>query len=228
MREAAVTKPRLVVNPPFGCASPAVPHTVKDLHLRPGDRLLLPTDGMQERDAGIVDLPALVRKTADEHPRDVVRTLVSAVRDAYEGAPPKGDATVLCLDWYGAPPLKHREGRKPEAGGVGWMPAGGAGAGWAHRPEGEPIRTEDGQLTLRGAPDQTAGSHGTTVTDAFAGSVWYVIAALAVIGHSCSGSPSRPSPPPDPPPGTRPLRTGPRHTLPFSPWRIRSATVDMR
>ncbi|CAM5232375.1 hypothetical protein STANM309S_06240 [Streptomyces tanashiensis] len=39
--------------------------------------------------------------TAAEHPREVVRTIVTAVAEAYGGRPPKDDATVLCLDWRG-------------------------------------------------------------------------------------------------------------------------------
>jgi hypothetical protein len=99
LRDGTVRELMLTANLPFGVVSP-VPHQVQELHLRPGDRLVLLTDGMQERGASGVDLSGLVHESRDLHPREAVRVLVGAVQDACAGRL-RDDATVLCLDWYG-------------------------------------------------------------------------------------------------------------------------------
>ncbi|MEU0633711.1 PP2C family protein-serine/threonine phosphatase [Streptomyces sp. NPDC005989] len=101
MREGAPEVITCEVDQPFGLSLPAPhPYRVQDLDLRPGDRLLMLTDGMLERHGENLDLLALVERTRDLHPRETALTLTSAVLDA-AGGRLEDDATVMCLDWHG-------------------------------------------------------------------------------------------------------------------------------
>ncbi len=68
--------------------------------LQPGDRIVLVTDGMLERNAADVDLPAAIKDTRSLHPREAVRALADRALEA-TGHALSDDATLLCLDWHG-------------------------------------------------------------------------------------------------------------------------------
>jgi hypothetical protein len=85
------------VEPPFG-VEPGRSLQSQDFQLRPGDRIIFLTDGMQERNAAVLDVATALRDTADLHPREVVQELGAAVLHATRGDL-REDATMVGLDW---------------------------------------------------------------------------------------------------------------------------------
>lgn len=99
VRDGAVTKLQVVPDTPFGVV-PSSGYEVQQVELRPGDRLVLLTDGMFERNAAGLDLDGLLVATVKEHPRNAVQDIGLALRQ-HVGGTPEDDATMLILDWYG-------------------------------------------------------------------------------------------------------------------------------
>ena len=75
------------------------------LALEPGDRVVLITDGMLERNAAGIDLSAAIQETRALHPREAARGLADSVLRA-TGHDLRDDATVLVLDWHGGHDLE--------------------------------------------------------------------------------------------------------------------------
>jgi serine phosphatase RsbU (regulator of sigma subunit) len=79
--------------------------------LQPGDRLVIVTDGMIEREASALDLPKELRALQALHPREAVRALADAVLSV-AGPALADDATLLVIDWHG----HHNRPRRTNAG----------------------------------------------------------------------------------------------------------------
>ena len=94
-----VTALELPVDLPLGLFADSI-YRGSHLLLEPGDRLVLVTDGMLERNAAGLDLPQTIRETRMLHPREAVRAMADRVLEA-TGQLLRDDATILCLDWHG-------------------------------------------------------------------------------------------------------------------------------
>lgn len=86
-------------DPPLGIM-PGTAYHEQRLVLGPGDRLVLVTDGMLERNATSLDIAAALHDMAHLHPREVVHAFARQVLGA-TGGQLRDDATVLVVDWYG-------------------------------------------------------------------------------------------------------------------------------
>jgi serine phosphatase RsbU (regulator of sigma subunit) len=89
----------LDVDVPLGMFGETV-YRPNQVTLMPGDRLVLLTDGMLERNASGVDFPDAIAQTRSLHPREAVRALADRVLEQ-TGGELADDATVLCVDWHG-------------------------------------------------------------------------------------------------------------------------------
>src|SRR4051812_13680600 len=78
LRDGKVEEVDLRIEAPFGVL-PGKAFDVQPFPLEPGDRIVLLTDGMQERNAVNLDVAAALADSADLHPREVVHELGAAV-----------------------------------------------------------------------------------------------------------------------------------------------------
>ncbi len=99
VRGADVSAVELPVDLPIGLF-PDTSYRGTDVALEPGDRLVLVTDGMLERNAADLDLAQEIADTRMLHPREAVRALADRVLEVLGGVL-ADDATVLCIDWHG-------------------------------------------------------------------------------------------------------------------------------
>ena len=101
LRDGLVEEVQLAIDLPFGVER-GTAYRLQEFDLRPGDRVVFVTDGMQERNAAVLDVAAALAASTGMHPREVVHALGTAVVHA-TGGELRDDATVVCLDWYGGP-----------------------------------------------------------------------------------------------------------------------------
>lgn len=101
VRAGQVSELDLGVDPAFGVL-PDTDYRLQRARLELGDRLVLMTDGMLERNASEAHVAELLGRIGELHPREAVHTLTGAVQQA-AGGQLLDDATVLVLDWYGGP-----------------------------------------------------------------------------------------------------------------------------
>ncbi len=98
LRGSEVTSVVVSSSLPLGLFADA-DYEVTELQLEAGDRLVLVTDGMLERDAAGIDMKAEIRNSSHLHPRETTRRLADKVLEL-TGSALQDDATMLVLDWH--------------------------------------------------------------------------------------------------------------------------------
>ncbi|MDC5697785.1 serine/threonine-protein phosphatase [Intrasporangium calvum] len=108
---AAITLP---VNLPLGLFADTT-FEATEVALQAGDRLVMVTDGMLEREASNLDLMEAIVGTRHLHPREATRSLTEMVLRLC-GQSLADDATILVVDWHGG----HGTPRRTIAGAEQW------------------------------------------------------------------------------------------------------------
>jgi serine phosphatase RsbU (regulator of sigma subunit) len=114
LRDGAAAAVTLDADIPLGMF-PETRYRCSGLALRPGDRLVLVTDGMLERNAASFNLRAEIARTRILHPREASRRLTALLLEHCRQVL-ADDATVMVLDWHGG----HGQSRRTVAGAEQW------------------------------------------------------------------------------------------------------------
>jgi serine phosphatase RsbU (regulator of sigma subunit) len=99
LREDRVREVELEIDLPFGLYA-GREFRLQRLDLQPGDRLLLVTDGVLDRNSMHREVPTVLAESGGMHARELVHALGDLVLGV-TGGKLRDDATVLCLDWTG-------------------------------------------------------------------------------------------------------------------------------
>jgi serine phosphatase RsbU (regulator of sigma subunit) len=110
VRGDSITNVELPVDLPFGLNGDRG-YRQTEIPLEPGDRFVIVTDGMLERQAAKLSLTELLEHTRPLHPREATRHLADGVLHV-AGPQLADDATILMLDWHG----QHGRERDSRAG----------------------------------------------------------------------------------------------------------------
>ncbi|MFF5084328.1 PP2C family protein-serine/threonine phosphatase [Actinoplanes sp. NPDC000266] len=99
LRDGVVTEHKLAAQFPLGMFEDT-DYRVQAFTLRPGDRLMIVSDGVHEAVTGAA-LARFVRHTGSLAPLQAVRSLLGDMRTHLEDADLEDDAVAVCLDWPG-------------------------------------------------------------------------------------------------------------------------------